>query len=360
MYFVLYDRNFKSIGESYLLESWSRIQRALDFDDMSIVGEKIPYSAEPFLVVVNDRQGKLQFSGLASTPMIDDQNQKTSITLKDYTTLWNTEILFTYAQLNTYGSDLNLTNVLDELYVSWGEQTDIGFDVHWDPDNLSHIPWDHDLFSLEDMSSAELEVINLHDTIYELMQYYNFYVVPVLDVYLKRLTFMFYPISDNDVTTIRLRDFGIPKIEKEFGDFNRVSIYSHDRREWSYWALTKDNKIVNWFKADQDLLLYPAKQHIFMAEKPSEDLTQQQAMWNATYEAVMALAANRYQINIDLDFQQYSSILDASRLDFSTTVAVYTDEGFYKNLPVGEIETDSNGKHIIRLGYRVQDLTQEI
>ena len=78
MYFVLYDRHVKSIGETYILESWNRIQRATDFDEMKIVGEEIPQEANPFFVVVNDRQGKQLFSGLASTPSIDDKTKKTS------------------------------------------------------------------------------------------------------------------------------------------------------------------------------------------------------------------------------------------------------------------------------------------
>ena len=67
-----------------------------------------------------------------------------------------------------------------------------------------------------------------------------------------------------------------------------------------------------------------------------------------------------YQENIDLDAQRYKSVIDLTNIDFSYIIKVYTNEGEYKQLPVGEIETDSNGKHIVRLGYRVQELTQEI
>ena len=76
MYFVLYDRHLNSIGETYILEDWSRIQRAVDFDETRISGEQIPYSADPFCVVINDRQGKQVFSGLASTPSTDEKNFK--------------------------------------------------------------------------------------------------------------------------------------------------------------------------------------------------------------------------------------------------------------------------------------------
>jgi hypothetical protein len=60
---------------------------------LKVVGEQIPYSIDPFFVVVNDPQGKQILSGLASTPQIDDKTKKTTLQLKDYTTLFNDEIV---------------------------------------------------------------------------------------------------------------------------------------------------------------------------------------------------------------------------------------------------------------------------
>ena len=64
--------------------------------------------------------------------------------------------------------------------------------------------------------------------------------------------------------------------------------------------------------------------------------------------------------NIDLDAQKFKSIIDLTNADFSYDVEVYADNGYYKSLPIGEIETDSKGKHIVRIGHRVQELTQEL
>ena len=122
--------------------------------------------------------------------------------------------------------------------------------------------------------------------------------------------------------------------------------------------MTENNKVVKLPTTEN--VIYPAKNRNFIAEEPKDDLTETQAINDAIYEAVMGLARNRYQENIDLNAQQYKSIIDLTNIDFSYKINVYTNEGKYKVLPVGEIETDSKGKHIVRLGNRIQELTQEL
>lgn len=360
MYFVLYDKNFNSIGETYNLESWSRIERSHDFDEMKIVGEKIPSYSEPFLVVVKDHKGKLKFSGLASTPSTDDKLNKTSIMLKDYTTLWNTEILIDWGQLMESESDdfiLTLEEYLDFILACWLRQTDIGLKkVEWDTSKLYDIEWDEENLNVNDKTG--IESLFLYDHISKVLSYYNIYCIPELDLYDETLTFIFYPIDTSSSISIRLQDFGVPEIEKSFGEFNRVTIYNHVYEQIQTWGITENNQVVKL--PTEKNLIYPAKNKNFIAEEPSEELSENQSLWNAVYEAVMELSLNRYQINIDLDFQQYSSIIEASTLNFSRLVSVYTEEGLYRELPVGEVETNSSGKHIVRLGYRIQELTQEI
>ena len=82
MFFVLYDSFFKTIGETYIAESWTRTQRAVDLDEATVVGEQIPASAEPFFVTVNNNKGHQIFSGVASTPSIDEKAKKTTLILK--------------------------------------------------------------------------------------------------------------------------------------------------------------------------------------------------------------------------------------------------------------------------------------
>lgn len=425
MYFVLYDRFLRSIGETYILESWSRIQRAVDFDELKIVGEQIPYSADPFFVVVNNRQGKMMFSGLASTPAIDDKSKKTSILLKDYTTLFNTEIVVDWSQFT--GSTLD--EYLDFILSVWISQIDVGFSgIQWKLTDVSSIVLDKSI-PLGDSK----ESVMLYSLVKDSLNYYNIHCEPVLDVFRKTLTFVFKRSGVNRIT-VRLNDFGIQTIEKSFGEYNRVNVYDSIYSLKQKWSLTKDNRVAQvlgvtigeelssyagtsilsvcidygyvsedtmfifgeeeahiselpeeeggWYSLscktgglfyrnmsksfnaysqggivtiEQDNFIYPAKNRNFIAKDSTND-----ALYNAVYNAVMGLAGNRYQENIDLDAQRYKSVIDLTSVDFSWIVSVYTDEGFYKDLPVGEIETDSKGKNVVRLGYRIQELTQEL
>lgn len=344
MYFVLYDRFLRSIGETYILESWSRIQRAVDFDELKIEGELIPYSADPFLVVINDRQGKIMFSGLASTPSINDKTKKTTLSLKDYTTLFNTEIILDWSLF----TGKSVGDYLDFALSAWLNQTDVGMEViRWDVRKLLSIPLDTSI-----PIGTGKENVSLHSIVYDVLNYYNAHCDPVLDLFTKTLTFVFKESFKNTIS-IRLSDFGVTMIDKSFGEYNRVTVYSSLYEKNQEWALSEDNSVVKL--PSEKPLVYPAKNRNFVAENGEE-----QSLYNAVYDAVMGLAGNRYQENIDLDAQRYKSIIDIGSVDFSYSVQVYTNDGYYKTLPVGEIETDSKGKHIIRLGYRIQELTQRL
>ena len=349
MYFVLYDRNLKSIGETYILESWNRTQRATDFDELKIVGAEIPQNANPFLVVVNDRQGRQMFSGLASTPAIDDKTKKTSLSLKDYLTLLNSEIIVDWDNFN----GLSVASLIDFVFNTWKSQIDVGLEnIVCNTLDIVDKHIDTEIYNFQGK-----ENVLAYDLISNAINYYDLYSETKLDLKTKTLTFYFKKAKLN-LVSIRLSDFGINAIEKSFGDYNRASVYSSTYAKNQEWALTENNKIVKL--PTNENIVYPAKNRNFIAEKPSEDLTETQAINNAIYDAVMGLAGNRYQENIDLNAQQYKSIIDLTNIDFSYLINVYTNEGEYKTLPVGEIETDSKGKHIVRLGYRIQELTQEL
>jgi hypothetical protein len=349
MYFVLYDRFLKSIGETYILESWNRTQRATDFDELRIVGAEIPQNANPFLVVVNDRQGKQMFSGLASTPSIDDKTKKTSLSLKDYLTLLNSEIIIDWDSF----SGKTVASLIDFVFNTWKSQIDVGLqNIICDTSAISDIALDTELYNF-----SGKENVLAYDLIADAINYYDLYSETKLDLRNKTLTFYFKKASLNSLS-IRLSDFGVNAIEKSFGDYNRASVYSSTFVKKQEWALTESNEIVKLPTTEN--IIYPAKNRNFIAEEPSEDLTETQAINDAIYNAVMGLAENRYQENIDINAQQYKSIIDLTNIDFSYKINVYTNEGEYKVLPVGEIETDSKGKHIVRLGHRIQELTQEL
>lgn len=344
MYFILYDRNLKSIGKPYLIESWSRIERAIDFDDLKIIGEQIPYSAEPFIIVANDKKGKMLFSGLASTPISDEKQKKSSIYLKDYATLFNSEIIVNWSEFTGANLDEFISFVLDK----WLQQTDVGFEnIVYDVSKVANIRLDSNI-SL----GNSMENVSVHDLIFDAINYYNLYYKATLDLSQKKLSFSFFSAGKN-IRDIKLSDFDQLGIEKSFGDYNRACVYDYTYTKKEEWALTENNTVVKLPSVSK--LVYPAKNKNFIAEEDTQD-----SVYKTIYEAVMSLAQNRYQVNLDLNAQQYRSIIDLTSVDFSYSINVYADEDFYKKLPVGEIETDSTGKHIVRLGYRIQELTQEI
>lgn len=349
MYFVLYDRHLKSIGKTYILETWERTQRATDFDEIRIVGEEIPQSANPFFVVVSDRKGHQLFSGLASTPSIDDKTKKTTLSLKDYLTLFNSEIIIDWDSF----SGTTVSSFINFVFNTWKNQIDVGIEnIVCDTSGITDKILDTKVYNF-----SGIENVLAYDLIADAINYYDIYNETKLDLKTKTLTFYFKKSNINPLS-IKLSDFGVGSIEKSFGDYNRATVYSSSFIKNQEWALTESNEVVK-LPSDKNLV-YPAKNRNFIAEEPSEELTGTQAINDAVYDAVIGLAENRYQENIDLNAHQYKSIIDLSNIDFSYIINVYTNEGEYKTLPVGEIETDSKGKHIVRLGHRIQELTQEL
>lgn len=345
MYYVLYDRHLNSIGDTYILESWERTQRAYDFDDMKIVGETIPASADPFFVVCNDKRGKLMFSGLASTPVIDETTHKTTITMKDYMTLLNSDIVVDWSTF----TGTKLSDLINFVLSLWKTQNgDIGFSgIQWDVSGITDIALDPDIPLGEDTES-----VLAYDVISEHMYYYEVWCEPVLDVNAHTLTYIFRQVGLYTVD-VRLKDFGIERIEKSFGEYNKATVYSSSFVRKHTWVLTADNQVQR--ETENSALVYPVKNRNFIASDDTEE-----EINNALYDAVMGLAENRYQENFDLDIQQHKAGTILSGIDFSTSVRVYTDNGYYKTLPVGEIETNSDSRHIIKIGYYVQELTQSL
>lgn len=346
MYFVLYDRNLKSIGETYLLESWSRVQRAVDFDDMKIVGEQIPYYTEPFFVVIKDKQGKPMFSGLASTPVIDEKKKKTTISMKDYATLFNSEIIVDWSAF----SGKTVAEYLNMVLQCWKDQSPCGFEnVSWDTTQIEEILLDSDI-----PLGTEKENVSVKELVFDVLNLYLIHYKAEIDLHKKELKFSFYKI--NQMVSIRLSDFDVNAVEKSFGEYNRAKVYSADFSLVSEWTLTEDNEVRKISKDNEDITpVYPAKWKNFVAKDIGSN-----AIYDATYDAVMGLAGNRYQEDIELNVAQHKSILDLSNIGFDVEVEAYDSKGLYRKLPVGEIETNSNGLHLIRLGHRIQELTQEI
>lgn len=341
MYAVLYDQNMSSYRGLYKIESWNRVQRAYDFDTMSIVCQQLPSEASPFFVVVNNEKGHELFSGLAGTPDIDDKTQKTTLVLKDFMTLMNSEIIIPWATITTNYPNASVKTIFDVILGLWTTQNgEIGFDgISWNTDSLSNITADTSVIPTETESAL------VYDIISQYMSYYDLFCTPVLDVHSKSLTYNFSKVGIR-TKNIRLSDYGIDRIVKDFGEYNKVSVYNTSYVLQDSYVLCEDNTIVK--EPTNKPLVYPIKNRNYIASS-DEDIA------SARYDAIMGLAENRYQENFDIDASNDSVLRGIS---FDTAVNIYTDLGLYKKMPVGEIETDSNGKYRLTIGYRTQLLTQ--
>ena len=258
-------------------------------------------------------------------------------------TLFNTEVILDWGIFD----GTSLSQYIDFILWNWKTQTGVGDIFIWDSTDLTELALDEDI----PLGSSKESVL-VSSLIFDALKYYDIFCETKVDLYKRSVTFLFKRSKRNTVS-LRLSDFGVQDIEKSFGEYNRACILRPDFTKFSEWALTDDNQVV--LLPSQKITLYPPKKRNFVAKDEKVD-----SINDATYDAVMGLANNRYQENIDIDAQQYKSIIDLTSLDFSWMVTAYFEDGQVRELPVGEIETNSKGKHIIRLGHRIQELTQEL
>lgn len=347
MNFVLYDRKLKSIGELYPATEWSRIQRAVDFDEMTIVGSGVPLNEKPFIIVMLDKKGHPLFSGLVGT-LSRKKSGKSDIPVKDYLTLLNSDVF-----IDWIGFDgTTASQYINFVMAAWSAQVDTGFvgRVTWNTDDVKDVLLDPIFYGT---SESHRENVLAYDLIKGIVDFHEIYVETKLNIDAKTLTFYFkraYVVEQE----LNLRDTELDFADSSFGDYNTVSIYKSSGEWYQSWGLTVNNNIIKLPAEDPDILVYPKKNRNFVASEPTDE-----SLFDAVYDALTGLAQNRYQENIDLPSRQYSSFLDLTKVDFSYAIKVYSSLGYDRVLPVGEIETDSKGKHIVRLGYRIQELTQE-
>ena len=129
----------------------------------------------------------------------------------------------------------------------------------------------------------------------------------------------------------------------------------------TYFYLTKDNMIAqgdqsgNYIDTGQTIpnRYYPVKAKIF----------KDQYLFNAQFQAILELCNNRWVDNIWLDSNDPKNPIDLSEVDIMNRFYIYTDDGFYKMLPVSEIElriTEKTLQKRIKLGFRKEKLTDII
>lgn len=329
MYFLLYDRGLNSFDGSYILESWTRTQRAYDFDDMQFIGEAVSPEIEPFFVVAMDYRGKQLFGGLCSNPEIDEKTKKSTIIVKDFLTLFNTDIIIDMAPMQT----------VKELFEYIAVNCNCGFSsIQIDTTEIASIILEN---------KADKGNYLAYEIMSQQFSYYGIYAKSWLDINAKKIVIKFAKLGGENTKKIRLKDFGVERISKNIGEITRVAIFGNDFKKIESFVLGYDNNIYK--EPTSNNLVYPLKTKNFVASSAEAKDVEQ-----AKYDALMELAKNRYNENIDIE-DRFNYL---ENVDFGYLLEVSTEKGIYKMLPLGEIETDSKGKHLFRVGYRPQLLTQ--
>lgn len=128
----------------------------------------------------------------------------------------------------------------------------------------------------------------------------------------------------------------------------------------SYFYLTKDNQIYAGDHAGNDIngnpisnRYYPIKTKIFSDPY----------LANAQFKAILELCNNRWVDNIWLDNNDPRNPIDLSDVEIMDRFYIYTEDGFYKMLPVSEIElklTENSIQKRIKLGFKKEKLTDFI
>lgn len=327
MIITFYDKEFIAVKDNSSLNvgSWSLTKKAVDYDSFTATCQKFNESINPTFVVMQDDYGQYVYGAFSGVPMINSKEQ-TEITASDLKTILNNEVVL------SLGSYSTVKDLLEYVLNNFKAQcVDEALAVEFNLDNIADIEMDG-VF----VPDVELGKYNAWDIVSTYITYYDIFMESKLDLVNKKIVFDFYPLQEAQ-DTINLETLNIRNYGKHIAPTNtaRVIEIDSDAGTLTYgreYVLLADNTITN----DTSLRdLYPIKVKIF-----STDL-----------DAVVELANSRYSESIEINSV---SVRDAL-LGFK--YKVYERAGvFYKDLPAGEIMTNSSGQSTIKLGYKSDDI----
>jgi hypothetical protein len=318
----LYNRQFQVIGtNAFVIESWKKITRAFETDSIQFVGEvpNIDITSAVF-ATVHDKYGNVLFGGLLSTPDSSNKLDKATIYLKDFITMFNTEVIL----------DMTSYATVDALITAmFGLATETGITINLDISAITSISLDY---------AKDTTSINIKETVFELCKQYNLYYEANIDLVNSQLNIEF-GVVGSVTLDLNLNDWDLKVTAQDFGTINKATLVSDLDAVEAVYYLCNDNIIRTAPSEAQKI--YPVKNKNFIGE-------------DKEYNAITTLAENRYQENFDIN------IVDTQLEDygFNTLLTLYVNGIIYKQMPIGEIEEDSNGNKTLRIGYRPRLFTQ--
>lgn len=335
MYITFYDRNFKALADnsSQLIESYSRTRRAYDLNEFSCVCEPLTIDAQPVFGVIRKNNGDYDYAVL--NPVLDiDNNNKGNLSCRDLKAVFNTEILYNFAECNAE----NLQDFLVFLFNNWRMYDNCGFNVE-----IRFATTCKDIKIIENTLPIDKGIYNTFEVMKKIFSVYDLFMTTKLNIRGRRI------VCNIGSTKGNIKNLNIDEYPNTFGrvaaDINTAIAYKEDYSQSIRWYLLSDNSITQ-DESKRDI--FPSRAKIFKSSSLEE----------ASYDAVGQLAENRYQDQIDINIFESANFDRLRKVDFDTSFKVYSKGKFYKTLPIGEIIDNEKHEMTIKIGYKPISLIQ--
>lgn len=349
MFYVLYDKNFKSIGRTrstYPVNTWKWTRRAFEFDELTIEGMKFKNMDGAMFVALQEDRGTIRAVALSGIPSVSVTTAKINAIdprrMLDTEALIDLERQFTgltalYAYLISIVFDTySMKQVSSSKYILSGGNpfSEIIIDCQSLYDNHVNVQ--------TDAIVAEQAIGNVWNTIQSINAVHGTALLASIDIVAKALTFKVVVITDE--ININLEDFGTKKVVRDSLYTNRVICYNKEHSSREVYYLTQEDQVFSQNAVDFEKIQYPIQTKIFEADDISE----------ARAEGLKELYNNRFKCNVQIDATS-SAMGDLLKgLSFSTQANIYAfnseERGVFKTLPLMEIAEDSNGNYKVTFG----------
>lgn len=339
MFYSLYDKNFNALGvrKTYPCSIWRINRKALEFDECYIEGMAIENSDGAVFVGLHKADGTLKYLALAGIP--ETHEGKTIINPIDLRQLLNNDAVINLQSSNV--TDL-ITLYSEVLTCIFSQYTQLGITVTTP-----------DLTEISNGSTALIEstiersqnvgnpwrIIQTINSIYDCYVDFNW---DLLGNILVNKTIQFKVKRISSLINIKLEDFGLPKVKRDYTGINRVYCFQTGNfsNKIIYYLLNNDTvqteeTILNNLSIYSSLIIYPP------IIKAFEDST----LDKAKVKGLEELYKNRFKANVEIDLDNKMGYI-LKDVNFNFFADIYG----YKRLPVKEVYEDYTNKKKITFG----------
>lgn len=349
MFYVLYDKNFKSIGHTrstYPVNTWKWTRRAFEFDELTIEGMRFKNMDGAMFVALQEDKGTIRAVALSGVPSVSETAAK--INAIDPRRMLDTEALidlgraFTgleslYAYLISLAFDTySMKQVSSSKYIL---SNGMPFkEIIIDCQSL----YDNQILIKTDAIVLEKDIGNVWDTIQSINAVHEVALLANIDIVTQSLIFKVVVITEE--ININLEDFGTKKVVRDSLYTNRVICFNKEYTSREIYYLTQEDKVFSQNQVDFDKVQLPIQTKIFEAEEITE----------ARAEGLKELYNNRFKCNVQIDATSSAMGDLLKKIDFNTQANIYAfnseERGTFKTLPLMEIAEDSNGNYKVTFG----------